>query len=137
MKRILMVFILVFSACNTPKPIPEEDTTVKNKGEKKLHHLVAVKWKEGAPLDSIEHDIYKTLGALELYVDPFYYGKNAASKRDIGFSKGATHVWYATFKSAYDRDSIYMNSPEEKQFGRKYGKWAEDLIVFDWWEGNE
>tara|TARA_B110000263_G_C15303738_1_gene509240 strand:- start:320 stop:727 length:408 start_codon:yes stop_codon:yes gene_type:complete len=124
----ISIFTLIFSisivsSCN-----------LNENEESELNHLVLVKWKDGAPLDSIKKDIYNSLATHKI-ADDFVYTENVWPNREVAkeFSKGFTHLWYVNFESEDDRDSIYLTSDEEKFFIGKYRDQIEDIAVFDWW----
>ena len=96
--------------------------------------MVAFEWKKDAPLDTILESANNTLGKIDFYAGAFSYGDNAVSKIDQEYSTENTHVMHLKFRSAYDRDSVYMPSELHMSFGKQWGPYMKSIKVYDWWE---
>ena len=141
MKNIFLVVLssLTFYSCISVKLPNSINANIKVDAEKKierkkLHHTVGFKFKEGSPLDSIKKSAQNTLGKIELYAGNFKYGDNNVSSIDQKYARGHQHILHVTFWSEYDRDSLYMPHPLHIQFGTKWGKYVDEIVVFDVWE---
>ena len=101
------------------------------KNEKKLIHVVLLKFKDKVDIDLLEKESYKYLSAIE-GVNDFIFSKNISPE---GKSKGFTHAFVMEFSSEFDRDSIYLPHPKHRTFAKKY--WVdnvEDFVVYDYWQ---
>ena len=101
------------------------------KGERKLRHVVAFKFKSSAS----EADIKKVVEAFRALpksipqIKAFEWGTNNSPE---GFNKGTTHAFLLTFDSEKGRDE-YLVHPEHKKFGEGLGPVLEDVFVIDYW----
>ena len=86
------------------------------------------------PMSVIKESAQNTLGKIELYAGNFKYGDNNVSSIDQKYTRGHQHILHVTFWSEYDRDSLYMPHPLHIQFGTKWGKYVDEIVVFDVWE---
>ena len=112
-------------------PIPGEDMA----NARKLRHVVIFKFKE----DATEADIRKVeeaFAALPAKIDAiegFEWGTNNSPE---GLNKGFTHCFLLTFASEEDR-AAYLPHPDHKAFGTTIGPYIEDVMVVDYWAGEE
>ncbi len=141
MKKKLLVVLsfFIFYSCISVKFPDSINADIKvdainEIGRKKLHHTVGFKFKDGSPLDSIKESAQNTLGKIELYAGDFKYGDNAVSSIDQKYDRGHQHILHVTFWSEHDRDSLYMPHPLHIKFGTKWGKYIDEIVVFDVWE---
>jgi len=101
------------------------------KKEKKIVHVVLLKFKDKVDIDLIEKESYKYLSSIE-FVKEFIFSKNISPE---GKSKGFTHAFVMKFNSEFDRDSIYLPHPKHLAFAKKYWKGnVEDFVVYDYLE---
>jgi len=130
MKRFLYVWILpviIFAGCS-PK-LSSTKTLAPNQTESKLHHIVLFNFKENAPLETIEASMYELFGAIE-GVNDLSFNKNVSS-RDL--DKGYKYSFYMTFKSEYDRDSVFYPHPNYKKIGGIIGPHINEYLIYDYW----
>ena len=101
------------------------------KKEKKIVHVVLLKFKDKVDIDLIEKESYKYLSSIQV-VKEFIFSKNISLE---GKSKGFTHAFVMKFNSEFDRDSIYLPHPKHLAFAKKYWKGnVEDFVVYDYLE---
>ena len=101
------------------------------KKEKKIVHIVLLKFNDKVDIDLIEKESYKYLSSIQV-VKEFIFSKNISLE---GKSKGFTHAFVMKFNSEYDRDSIYLPHPKHLLFAKKYWKGnVEDFVVYDYLE---
>ena len=100
------------------------------KNEKKLIHVVLLKFKDKADIDLFGNESYKYLSTIE-GVNNFLFSKNISPE---GKSKGFTHALVMQFNSEFDRDSVYLPHSKHLSFAKKYwGDNVEDFVVYDYW----
>lgn len=134
MNRISILFISIIFLSLSCKQATSKSSKEEDLQKKVLHHMVAFEWKKDAPLDSITKSAYNTLGKIDFYTGPFSYGDNSVSLIDQEYSSKNTHVMHLKFRSAYDRDSVYMPSELHMSFGKQWGPYMKSIKVYDWWE---
>ncbi len=101
------------------------------KNEKKLIHVVLLKFKDKADIDIFGNESYKYLSTIE-GVNNFLFSKNISPE---GKSKGFTHALVMQFNSEFDRDSVYLPHSKHLFFAKKYwGDNVEDFVVYDYWQ---
>ncbi len=111
--------------------IPDDDMA----NAQKLRHVVIFKFKE----DATEADIRKVeeaFAALPAKIDAiegFEWGTNNSPE---GLNKGFTHCFLLTFASEEDR-AAYLPHPDHKAFGTTISPYVEDVMVVDYWAGEE
>ena len=96
-----------------------------------LRHVVSFKFKDTATPAQIQK-VVDSFAALEQkipFIVVFECGTNVSPE---GLTKGFTHCFILTFKSAKDRDA-YLPHPEHKAFGKGLGGILDDVIVLDFW----
>ena len=98
---------------------------------RKLFHVVAVKFKEGATKEQIG-DVEKAFAALKEKIPGILsldWGTNSSPEK---LNKGFTHCFVLTFASEGDRDD-YLTHAEHKAFGAVLGPVRDDVMVIDFW----
>ncbi len=126
MKTFIGVLALVMAAGMTGFAA---DAAAGKKG--KLHHVVAIKFKEGTSKDQIKavetafHDLKKKIKE----VNSLKWGTNVSPEKH---DKGFTHCFILTFNSEKDRDA-YLAHPDHKEFGKLLGPVMADVFVIDFW----
>ena len=99
---------------------------------KRLVHLVLIKFK-----DQITSQQFQKLtdGAYNLQAIPVVEQLNfAANISPEGLGKGYTHSLTMKFKTANDRDSVYLPHPIHKKFVDYFLPLTESVLVYDFWE---
>ena len=99
---------------------------------KRLVHLVLIKFKKGVTSQQFQKI---TDGAYGLQVIPGVEQLNF--KQNIspeGLDRGFTHSLTMKFRSANDRDSIYLPHPIHQKFVDSFLPLTESVIVYDFWE---
>ena len=84
------------------------------KKEKKIVHIVLLKFKDKVDIDLIEKESYKYLSSIQV-VKEFIFSKNIFQR----VKKGFTHAFVMKFNSEFDRDSIYLPHPKHLAFAKK------------------
>ena len=126
MKMILLAGALILSVCVAGFAA---DANAKKKG--KLHHVVALKFKEGTTRDQIKavETAFIDLKKKVKEVKTLKWGTNVSPEKH---DKGFTHCFILTFKTEKDRDA-YLVHPEHKEFGKLLGPVMADVFVVDFW----
>jgi hypothetical protein len=126
MKTIALVAALLFSLALTGF---SADAAKAKKG--KLHHVVALKFKEGTSKDQIKavEMAFRDLKKKIKEVNSLKWGTNVSPEKH---DKGFTHCFILTFKTDKDRDA-YLIHPEHKEFGKLLGPVMADVFVVDFW----
>ena len=126
MKTILLAGALILSVCVAGFAA---DANGKKKG--KLHHVVALKFKEGTSKDQIKavETAFIDLKKKIKEVKTLKWGTNVSPEKH---DKGFTHCFILTFKTEKDRDA-YLVHPEHKEFGKLLGPVMADVFVVDFW----
>ena len=100
------------------------------RSEKKLKHLVCVRFKDQATEEQICR-VESAFARLCEKIDSiagFESGRNVSvENKDKGFS----HIWVLTFESENGRDA-YLTHPEHKAFSRLLAAVREDVLVLDY-----
>lgn len=105
------------------------------KSDELLRHVVLLKFKES----STEEDISKVEEAFSSLQDKipeikdYEWGTNNSPE---GLDKGFTHCFLLTFESEEDR-STYLPHPAHKAFGEVLEPHLEDVLVIDYWAGED
>lgn len=100
-----------------------------------LRHVVLIKFKES----STEEDISKVEKAFSGLQDKipeikdYEWGTNNSPE---GLNKGFTHCFLVTFESEEDR-ATYLPHPEHKAFVEILEPHLEDVLVIDYWAGED
>lgn len=125
MKIILSViaFVTAFALCG----IAAETSAP----SRKLHHVVALKFKAGTDADAIKNveNAFRDLKNKIPGIVSLEWGTNVSPEKH---DKGFTHCFILTFKSEKDRDA-YLPHPEHKKFGKVLGPVMDDVFVIDFW----
>jgi len=97
----------------------------------KLHHVVAIKFKEGTSKDQIKtvEKAFVDLKKKIKEVNSLKWGTNVSPEKH---DKGFTHCFILTFNSEKDRDT-YLAHPEHKEFGKVLSPVMADVFVIDFW----
>ena len=97
----------------------------------KLHHVVAINFKEGTSKDQIKtvETAFRDLKKKIKEVNSLKWGTNVSPEKH---DKGFTHCFILTFKSDKDRDT-YLAHPDHKEFGKVLGPVMADVFVIDFW----
>ena len=99
---------------------------------KRLVHLVLIKFKKGVTSQQFQKI---TDGAYGIQVIPGVEQLNF--KQNIspeGLGRGFTHSLTMKFRSANDRDSIYLPHPIHQKFVDFFLPLTESVLVYDFWE---
>jgi stress responsive alpha/beta barrel protein len=102
-----------------------------NDGNRKLFHVVSLKFKQGATQDQIKQ-VEEAFAALKDKVPGVVvmtWGTNVSPEKH---DKGFTHCFILAFDSDKDRDA-YLAHPEHKAFGKVLGPVLGDVFVLDFW----
>jgi hypothetical protein len=99
--------------------------------EKKLQHVVALKFKENTTPEQIKEveNAFRGLKAKIPQIAALEWGTNNSPEK---LDKGFTHCFILTFKSEKDRE-IYLPHPDHKAFGKLLGPVLADVFVIDFW----
>jgi len=126
MKTILLAVALILSMCMAGLAA---DAGARKKG--KLHHVVAIKFKEGTSKDQIKavETAFIDLKKKIKEVKTLKWGTNVSPEKH---DKGFTHCFVLTFKTEKDRDA-YLVHPDHKEFGKLLGPVMADVFVLDFW----
>ena len=126
MKTIALAVALVFSLVSG---VFGADSATGKKG--KLHHVVALKFKEGTSKEQIKEveTAFRDLKKKIKEVNSLKWGTNVSPEKH---DKGFTHCFVLTFKSDKDRDA-YLVHPDHKAFGKLLGPIMADVFVVDFW----
>jgi hypothetical protein len=125
---ILFSGLLLISLSCTPKVVNPKVLTTVNE-ERKLHHIVLFNFKDNAPIDVIESSLYELFGSIK-GVNDLSFNRNVSSRN---LDKGYKHSFYMTFKSEFDRDSIFYPHPNYKKMGGVIGQHIEEYLIYDYW----
>lgn len=97
----------------------------------RLKHVVSFKFKESATPQQIKQ-VVSDFAALKRKIPQmkdFEWGINVSPEK---LSKGYTHCFIATFKTAKDRDA-YLVHPAHKAFAQGLGPVLDEAFVIDFW----
>src|SRR3954463_13856805 len=97
----------------------------------KLHHVVAIKFKEATSKDQIKtvETAFRDLKKKVKEVNSLKWGTNVSPEKH---DKGFTHCFVLTFNSEKDRDA-YLVHEDHKAFGQVLGPVMADVMVLDFW----
>ncbi len=123
------LFLLLFACSVVALPLAAADRPEEAKG--KLHHFVALKFKESATKEQITQveQAFRALKKKIPQVSAFKWGTNISPEK---LDKGFTHGFILTFKSEQDRDD-YLVHPDHKAFGTLLSPVLADVFVIDFW----
>ena len=107
------------------EPMTEE------KAGKSLRHVVLFKFKKEVSKDQIQEviDAFAALPKKIDQIEDFEWGTDVSVENK---SKGFTHGFVVSFKTAKDRDD-YLPHPAHQEFVKLVGPRLEDVLVFDFW----
>jgi len=100
-------------------------------GQKKLFHVVSLKFKPDAAKDQITA-VEKAFRALKDKIPGILsldWGTNVSPEHK---NKGFTHCFVLTFAGEAERD-VYLDHAEHKAFGKIVGPVIDDVMVIDFW----
>ncbi len=120
--------LALMSLSCTPKVVNSKVLTT-GKEERKLHHIVLFNFKDDAPIDVIESSLYELFGSIK-GVNDLSFNRNVSSRN---LDKGYKHSFYMTFKSEFDRDSVFYPHPNYKKMGGIIGQHIEEYLIYDYW----
>lgn len=99
--------------------------------EKKLYHVVSLKFKAEATKEQIKavEDAFVGLKSKIPGIAALTWGTNVSPEKH---DKGFTHCFVLTFANEKDRDA-YLPHPDHKAFGKVLGPVLADVMVIDFW----
>ena len=99
---------------------------------KRLVHLVLIRFKEQITSQQFQK---LTDGAYNLQAIPVVEQLNFTENiSPEGLGKGYTHSLTMKFKTASDRDSVYLPHPIHEKFVDYFLPLTESVLVYDFWE---
>ncbi len=101
------------------------------KGQKKLKHVVAFKFKSTATPQQIA-EMEKEFAALKEKIPGIVAYEHGVNNSPEGKNHGFTNVYELTFLNEKDRDG-YLPHPAHKAFGKIVGPLLDDVLVLDFW----
>lgn len=139
MKNLLLVFLAFGLLSSCTKTVEEEKVVekevVKEAPKKQLRHVVLFKFKESsteADIQSVEAAFSALPGKIP-EISGYEWGTNNSPE---GLDKGFTHCFFLSFDSEEDR-AVYLPHPDHKAFGDVLKPHLEDVLVLDYWTGEE
>jgi hypothetical protein len=102
--------------------------------KKRLQHVVALKFKEGATPEQIR-EVEAAFAGLKLKIPQIAALEWGVNNSPEGLDKGFTHCFVLTYRSEKDRE-IYLVHPEHKAFVGILKPVLEDVLVIDYWARN-
>lgn len=139
MKNLLFVLLALGFLSSCVKKVEEEKVVekevVKEAPKKQLRHVVLFKFKESsteADIQSVEAAFSALPGKIP-EISGYEWGTNNSPE---GLDKGFTHCFFLSFDSEEDR-AVYLPHPDHKAFGDVLKPHLEDVLVLDYWTGEE
>ncbi len=139
MKNLLLVFLAFGLLSSCTETVEEEKVVekevVQEAPTKQLRHVVLFKFKESsteADIQSVEAAFSALPGKIP-EIKGYEWGTNNSPE---GLDKGFTHCFFLTFDSEEDR-AVYLPHPDHKAFGDVLKPHLEDVLVLDYWAGEE
>lgn len=139
MKNLLLVLLAMGFLSSCVKTVEEEKVVekevVKEAPKKQLRHVVLFKFKESsteADIQSVEAAFSALPGKIP-EISGYEWGTNNSPE---GLDKGFTHCFFLSFDSEADR-AVYLPHPDHKAFGDVLKPHLEDVLVLDYWTGEE
>ncbi len=131
---ITAVLALSFTLPNSGNEMMTKNSTMPDKNDSVLRHVVLFKFKEGTSKENIKkvEDAFAALPSKIPQIIDYEWGLNNSPE---GLNKGLTHCFFLTFKSEEDR-AIYLPHPDHKAFGEVLGPHLADVTVVDYWAKN-
>lgn len=140
---LLLMGILVAVTCIQPTPAmgqasmlkAEKISDQKSMDDKKLRHVVLIKFKEDATEEEISEveEAFSALPDKIPVIEDYEWGTNNSPE---GLNKGFTHCFFVTFESEEDRET-YLPHPDHKAFVEVLEPHLEDVLVIDYWANEE
>jgi hypothetical protein len=133
MNRISFALVLAVVAGVICPSFAAPETAKANQSEK-LRHVVVLKFKDGTTAEQTKkvETAFRELKTKIPQIAGLEWGTNVSPEKH---SKGFTHCFVLTFKSAADRDA-YLVHPAHKAFGSVLGPVMADVFVVDFWAKN-
>lgn len=125
---VLLSGLLLMSLSCTSKTVNSKVSS-SLKEERKLHHIVLFNFKDDAPINVIETSLYELFGSIK-GVNDLSFNRNVSSRN---LDKGYKHSFYMTFKSEFDRDSVFYPHPNYKKMGGVIGQHIKEYLIYDYW----
>ena len=129
MDRLLILCVALLISFQMVLPAMAADAPAGR--QKKLFHVVSIKFKETATEEQIAA-VEQAFVALKTQIPGILsldWGTNVSTEqRDKGF----THCFVLTFATDKDRDA-YLVHPAHKAFGQLFGPVKDDVMVIDFW----
>ncbi|MBX2873787.1 MAG: Dabb family protein [Saprospiraceae bacterium] len=139
MKNLLLAFLTFGLLSSCTQTVEEEKIiekeVVKEAPKKQLRHVVLFKFKDSsteADVQSVEAAFSALPGKIPEISD-YEWGTNNSPE---GLDKGFTHCFFLSFDSEADR-AVYLPHPDHKAFGDVLKPHLEDVLVLDYWTGEE
>lgn len=140
MKKHAFFLSLLFVICVAVQPVSAQpkdkshiiDQTADNgMDQKKLRHVVLIKFKEGTTEQEIRkvEEAFSALPEKIPVIRDYEWGLNNSPE---GLNKGFTHCFLVTFDSEKDR-ATYLPHPEHKAFVKVLEPHLDDVLVVDYW----
>lgn len=140
MKKHAFFLSLLFAICVAVQPVSAQskdeshtiDQTADNgMDQKKLRHVVLIKFKEGTTEQEIRkvEEAFSALPEKIPVIRDYEWGLNNSPE---GLNKGFTHCFLVTFDSEKDR-ATYLPHPEHKAFVKVLEPHLDDVLVVDYW----
>ena len=130
----LLIVVLLAMSCQEKTPTKQAitNTTVMDKKEKLLRHVVLFKFKETSSIEAVEglNKAFNELADSISVIQDFEWGINDSPEN---FHQGFTHCYLLTFASEEDRDSIYTPHPQHQAFVSSLQPHLEKVFVVDYW----
>ena len=130
MTRIILPLVLAALAL-TWFAFPLRAPAQQDGNNKKLFHVVSLKFKEGTSKDQIKavEDAFTGLKEKIPGITAMTWGTNVSPEKH---AKGFTHCFILVFDTEKARDD-YLPHPEHKAFGKVLGPVMADVFVIDFW----
>ena len=108
----------------------KQGNIVAERSDKKLKHLVCVRFKPGTTEEQIRQveTAFAQLSQKVSGITGFETGRNVSAENK---DKGFTHIWILTFESEKMRDR-YLTHPDHQAFSKVLATVRDDVFVFDY-----
>jgi len=128
-KLILIAVVAAFAAALFV--LPSRAPAQEEQGNKRLFHVVSLKFKEGTSKEKIKEveDAFVGLKDKIPGIAAVTWGTNVSPEKH---DKGFTHCFVLVFNTDKDRDE-YLVHDDHKKFGSLLGPVLADVMVIDFW----
>ena len=128
-KLILIAVVAAFAAALFV--LPTRARAQEEQANKRLFHVVNLKFKEGTPKEKIKEveDAFVALKDKIPAIAAMTWGTNVSPEKH---DKGFTHCFVLVFNTDKDRDE-YLVHDDHKKFGSVLGPVLGDVLVIDFW----